>query len=93
MFFKGSRYEKVATATWTDAAGRVIQYKLARLIPPTPADLGHQVQALERLDHIAWRYYRDPERFWRICDASGALWPPNLVKDPGTIIPIPPSEG
>jgi hypothetical protein len=93
MFFKGSRYEKVATATYTDPSGRQIQYKLVRLIPPTPAEMGHQVAPLERLDQIAYRYYRDPERFWRICDANVALWPPDLVAESGRIISVPPSEG
>ena len=27
----------------------------------------------ERLDHLAARYFGDPEQFWRICDANGAM--------------------
>jgi hypothetical protein len=93
MFFKGSRYEKVATAEYSDSTGRVVRYKLTRFIPPTSADAGHLVDDMERLDQIANRYYQDPERFWRICDANGALWPPDLVSTPNSIILIPPSEG
>jgi hypothetical protein len=93
MFFKGSRYETIATATHTDSAGRARRYKLIRFIPPTPAEAGHRVDDMERLDHIADRYYRDSERYWRICDANEALWPPDLVSVPDRIIRIPPSEG
>ncbi|MGR7026162.1 hypothetical protein [Geodermatophilus sp. URMC 62] len=89
MFFKGSRYEKVPTQTFTDASGREIAYKATRFIPATPALVGHQVLAGERLDHVAWSHYRDPERFWRICDANGAMWPEDLLEE-GAVIRIPP---
>jgi len=92
VFFKGSRYAKVPTASITDASGREIAYKLVRFIPETPAVSGHRVKAGERLDNIAWRYFRDAERFWRICDANRALWPADLLEE-GEIIRIPQSEG
>lgn len=93
MFFKGSRYAKVGDLTGKDAAGREVRYKKVRLMPPTPATTGHIVHQGERLDHIANRYYRDPERYWRICDANLVLWPDELVEQAGRIILIPPSEG
>ncbi|MFD0119446.1 hypothetical protein ACFVZL_36250 [Streptomyces sp. NPDC058320] len=92
MFFKGSRYEHVPDHTFTDASGRPIRYKTARFIPDTPAYIGHRVVDGERLDHLAWQHYRDPERFWRICDANSALWPPALLEQ-AAIVRIPPSEG
>lgn len=92
MFFKGSRYEKVPEATITGAAGRLIRYKTARYIPDAAAIVGHRVLHGERLDHIAWQHFRDPERFWRICDANRALWPDDLLEE-GAILRIPPSEG
>jgi nucleoid-associated protein YgaU len=92
MFFKGSRYAKVAEAELTDASGRVIRYKRTRFIAETPAQAGHRVVQGQRLDHIAWDYYRDPERFWRICDANRAMWPADLVAA-GVVLLIPPSEG
>ena len=91
MFFKGSRYERVPTLGLTDASGRVIAYKATRFIPATPALVGHQVTAAERLDHIAWSHYRDPERFWRICDANLALWPDDLLEE-AAILRVPPAE-
>ena len=53
MFFKGSRYENVATDRITDAQGQVIRYKKVRFIPDTPARAASVVNQGERLDHIA----------------------------------------
>ncbi len=91
MFFKGSRYEKVATLTIVDAAGKVIPYKGIRQIPNAPGIVGHRITADERLDHIAWQHYHDPEQFWRICDANLAIWPPDLLEE-GAVLGIPPQE-
>lgn len=92
MFFKGSRYAKVPTEEIAEANGRVTQYKRIRLIPETRAQMGHGVTEGERPDHIAHRYYRDAERFWRIADANQAMKPDDLTVHPGRIILIPPSE-
>jgi len=93
MFFRGSRYENVATDTFTGASGRVIKFKRIRFIPDTPAQLALIVNQGERLDHIAERIYQDPELFWRICDANLALRPDDLTSQPGRSIKIPPAEG
>jgi hypothetical protein len=92
VFFKGSRYEKVETDTMTDREGRAVAFKKTRLIPDTPAELAHRVAPPERLDHIAHRYYRDAERFWRICDSNVAMWPDDLTSEPGRRIAIPRAE-
>jgi hypothetical protein len=91
VFFKGSRYEKVATHVLTDASGRAIAYKATRFIPATPALVGHRVTNDERLDHIAWQHYRDAQRFWRICDANLALWPDDLLEE-AAVLRVPPVE-
>jgi hypothetical protein len=93
MFFKGSRYENVATDSITNTQGQVIRFKKVRFIPDTPARAAVVVSQGERLDHIAQRIYQDSESFWRICDANLALWPPDLVAEPGRIIKVPPAEG
>jgi hypothetical protein len=89
MFFKGSRYEHVETLTRTDASGREIRYKAIRRIPDTEPRYGWAVAAGERLDIIAFEVYRQPDRFWRICDANRAMWPPALADRPGRVIGIP----
>lgn len=93
MFFQGSRYQNVDTAQITDATGRVIPYKKVRFIPPTPAVVGHTVKQAERLDQISYGYYKDAQRFWRICDANLAMWPDDLVSKANATILIPPAEG
>lgn len=92
MFFRGSRYEAVGEATHAMPDGRVVRYKLVRFIPPTRAQSLHRVDPADRLDLLAWERFRDPERFWRICDANGALWPDDLL-EPGSVLLIPASEG
>jgi hypothetical protein len=92
MFFKGSRYQKVNDLELTDSGGRVIRYKGIRFIGPATGRAGHTVVEGERLDHIAFRYYSDPEVFWRICDANLSLWPPDLLEEKGRVIIIPTLE-
>jgi hypothetical protein len=92
MFSKESRYAAVDEHQINDSEGREIRYKKIRFIPETSPRWGHVVSQGERLDHIAYRYYRDAERFWRICDANAALWPDDLVADPGRKILVPPAE-
>ena len=92
MFFKGSRYTDVETTTLTDARGRVVPYKKVRFIEETLGRIGHLVSRGERLDHIAHRHYRDPERFWRICDANRTMWPDDLTAEPRRTILIPGPE-
>lgn len=92
MFFKGSRYTQVPEHTITGPDGRTIRYKTTRFIAPTPAQVGHIISGGERLDHIAHFYYRDPERFWRICDANEVLFPPDLEAEVGRKIGIPSAE-
>lgn len=89
MFFKGSRYETIQEHEWTDDKGRILCYKKVRFIPETEAQVTHLLSQGERLDHLAYRYYHDPERFWRICDANQAMWPDDLVAEAGKRVLIP----
>jgi hypothetical protein len=92
MFFKGSRYEDVPEDVLATPAGPV-RYKRVRFIPPTPARLAHLLVQGERLDHLAFLAYQDPERSWRIADANFATWPPDLVTEIGARVLIPPASG
>ncbi len=93
MFFRGSRYEHVAEASFTRPDGLVVRYKLIRFIPATSASLAHVVVRGERTDHLAALAYRDPERFWRIADANVVMCPEELTADVGARILIPPAQG
>jgi hypothetical protein len=91
MFFRGSRYEPIPEAELLTPEGRTIRYKRVRFIPATPGALAQLVAQGDRLDLIAYRTFKDPEQFWRICDANLALRPEDLVAEPGRrlLIPVP----
>jgi hypothetical protein len=93
VFFQGSRYANVGEHDITDGKGRVIRYKEIRFLPEARARFSHILSDGERLDHIAYRFYWDPETFWRICDANLALWPDDLISEAGRTLLIPPPEG
>jgi len=93
MFFEGSRYENGGTDTLTTADGRVVRVKRVRFIADRPAQGALVVGQGDRLDRIAFRIYQDAELFWLICDANRALWPDDLVAEPGRVLRIPPSDG
>jgi len=40
------------------------------------------------LDNLAAKYLGDPEQFWRLCDANGAMRPDELVEVIGAVIKI-----
>ena len=91
MIFKGSRYEKVGVYQATDASGRTVAALRIRVIPPTPAGYLHTFTADERLDLLAARFYRNPEKFWLISDANDEMDPDDLLV-PGRLLRIPPDR-
>jgi hypothetical protein len=91
MFEPTSRYEGVPEAVYEAADGRPIPYKLLRLAPELPAIQGVAVAPGDRLDLLAFRLYGDPTQYWRLCDANRALWPPDLVAEPGRRLLVPPA--
>ena len=91
-FASTSRYAGIETTTLETPDGRTIVYRRRRFVPPPERfDLlvEHTVADGERLDLIAAQYLGDPEQFWRICDANGALLPEDLVAEPGRRLAIP----
>jgi hypothetical protein len=79
MFTATSRYAHVPTAIYVDRGGVQHPYVLLRPFPPdAPTRQFHDVADGERLDLIAWRYFADPEQFWRLCDANRELRPEDL---------------
>ena len=91
MFFRGSRYEPIPDAELATPEGRTIRYKRMRFIPDTRGTFAHRVADGERLDLISYQSSKDPEQFWRICDAKLAMLPEELVDEPGRrlLIPVP----
>ncbi len=76
-----SRYHGVEVAVRETPEGRPVAYLRRRFVPQPErfATLQeHVVTEGERLDNITARYLEDPEQFWRLCDANGALHPQEL---------------
>ncbi len=79
MFAPGSRYERVAQAVYVDRDGRSIPYVLLRTFPdPAPTERAIVLQDGDRLDLVSFRFYGDPEQFWRICDGNRVLRPEDV---------------
>ena len=90
MFAPTSRYQGVPEAVTTDAQGRTLRYKLMRRIAATAEIQAiHMVQPGDRLDLVSYRYYSDPELFWRICDVNRAMTPATLVAVPRRLLLVP----
>lgn len=83
LFPPTSRYYGIDTATLKTTDGDTIVYVERRFLPP-PERFAviqeHVVAQGDRLDNIAAHYLGDPEQFWRIADANGAMQPERLVE-------------
>ena len=91
-----SRYNGIETTTWQTPEGRTIVY-LKRRFVPSPERFAllqeHVVLQGERLDNITARYLGDPEQFWRVADANGAMRPDALTEKVGRRLRITLPEG
>ena len=96
LFSPTSRYYGIDVATIEDDEGRITIFVRRRFVPaPERFDLlvEHVVTQNERLDNIVARYLGDPEQFWRVCDANGALRPDELTEKIGRRLRITLPEG
>ena len=95
-FSPTSRYSAVDTKTISNDKGAEIVYIKRRFIPQ-PDQFSvlqlHSVQQEDRLDNITNQHLGDPEQFWRICDANGAMHPDELAEKTGNKIKITLPEG
>ncbi|MDD5319212.1 MAG: hypothetical protein PHD43_01100 [Methylococcales bacterium] len=84
MFSKISRYRKLPNVVTVDAQGRRLESKSLRLLPEVTGIFLHTVESGDRLDHLAYKYYKQPRKWWRICDANPAFPSPQalLGKEP-----------
>ncbi|RPJ38576.1 MAG: hypothetical protein EHM35_04235, partial [Planctomycetaceae bacterium] len=58
--------------------------KTLRSLPQTPGTFRHRVEDADRLDHLAYKYYRQPTKWWRLSDANPEFLSPQalLGKEP-----------
>jgi hypothetical protein len=96
LFPPTSRYHGIDTATLEAADGKTTVYLRRRFVPP-PERFAllqeHTVTQGDRLDNLAALYLGDPEQFWRLCDANGALRPDELTETVGRRLRITLPEG
>lgn len=91
-----SRYYGIASAQLTRPDGSVVTYLKRRFVPPPEnfATLAeHQVVSGDRIDNLAAHYLGDPEQYWRVCDANGAMDPAELTAVIGRPVRITLPEG
>ncbi|HEY0099329.1 MAG TPA: hypothetical protein VGB76_10305 [Pyrinomonadaceae bacterium] len=96
MFPFTSRYHTTRTAQLEGADGEPVVYLRRRFVPPPERFellTEHGVTEGERLDNITAQYLGDPEQFWRICDANGAMRPDELTEAIGRRLRITLPEG
>ena len=79
MFFKNSRYRKLPDFVTTDRVGREITIKNLRSLPEVTGTFLHTIEDGDRLDHLAFRYYKQPRKWWRICDANPQFMSPQTL--------------
>ncbi len=90
-FPPNSRYHGIATAVFVTADGVAIAQLVRRFLPdPSSFSVAglHTVAQGDRLDNIAAQSFGDPELFWRLCDANGALRPEELTSIIGRVLKI-----
>ena len=58
--------------------------KTLRLLPQVSGTFRHTVEDVDRLDHLAYKYYQQPRKWWRISDANPEFLSPQalLGKEP-----------
>lgn len=96
LFPPASRYYGLASAQWTAPDGSTVTYIKRRFVPPSErfATLAeHLVVEGDRVDTLAARYLGDPEQYWRLCDANGAMSPAELTEVAGRFVRITLPEG
>ena len=86
MFSKISRYRKLPDVVTIDVQGRRLESKSLRLLPEVTGIFLHTVESGDRLDHLAYKYYKQPRKWWRICDANPEFPSPQALLGKESIV-------
>jgi hypothetical protein len=79
MFSKISRYRFLPDVVSRDARGRTQVTTDLRVPPDVSGDFRHTLADTDRLDHLAFKYYKQPTKWWRICDANPEFMSPQAL--------------
>jgi hypothetical protein len=96
LYPNNSRYYGSDTAQMVLADGRAVVYLRRRFVPSPDRFvllMQYSVVAGDRLDTIAAQLLGDPQLFWRIADANGAMRPDELTGTIGRQLRITLPEG
>ncbi len=88
MISKNSRYKKLSDTVTTDARGRRLGSKTLRVMPDVAGTFQYAVEEGDRLDHLAYKAYKDSTRWWRICDANPEFMSPQAMLGKGPMATI-----
>ncbi len=95
-FPPGSRYQGLAIARWKTADGRPVAFVRRRTVPSPDRFVTlrlHTVVEGDRMDNLAATHLGDPQQYWRLCDANGAMRPDELTETIGLVLRITLPEG
>ena len=70
MINKRSRYYRLDDTAFPDRSGIGRRCKTIRRLSAVQGQFLHTLEASDRLDHLAYKYYRQSLHWWRICDAN-----------------------
>lgn len=79
MFFKNSRYRQLPDEVTVDVKERRLPSKSSRALPDATGIFRHTLADGDRLDHLAHKYYNQPRKWWRICDANPEFMSPQAL--------------
>jgi len=86
-----SRYVRTERTSVILGDGDMAELLTLREIPPTGGVFYATPDSTDRLDLLAHRYYHDPMKFWRICDAAPEMDPFDVMAA-GEPLLIPPNK-
>jgi len=92
MFFDGSRYLSVKEYLARGPDGRDVNVKRLRTGNSPEGSFFYVVKEGDRLDLLAYRFYRTSRKWWLIADANPDLMHPDELLVPGLRIAIPPDQ-
>lgn len=86
MFFKHSRYRKEPAEVTLDIKGRRLKSVRLRIDNETDGTFLHTIAEGDRLDHLAYKYYRGSKKWWQIADANPEFLSPRDLLGKGVML-------
>jgi hypothetical protein len=79
MFYRNSRYFNLTELSAPDARGRAANSKALRRLPVVDGRFRHIVDGTDRLDNLAYKYYKKTSLWWHFCDANPEFQSPRAL--------------